>query len=207
MINMIEPIVVGNLVLDGEAVRDSNGNYLLQTQQDWEKHFASIGKSIPTVGEYIITLKNIIERDEPVALEGLLQDLRQSALCAGKLNYSKSNIPIGNGYLDILVKDPAWKNALQDEVLQYDAPEAVYILQRATGKRPYIWTPSAEGRRSHPERAVLLYIGTDRSYLYCYDNPISDLGCSRGVRRGASISEQEAPQGATQEIKLLQAPA
>lgn len=50
-------------------------------------------------------------------------------------------------------------------------------------------------RASHPERAVgFSYL--NNQFHVDGDNIISLPGCSRGVRRGASVSEQEAPRGA-----------
>ena len=37
-ISMVEPIIVGNLVLDGEAVCHSDGTYT-DSQQGWENFF------------------------------------------------------------------------------------------------------------------------------------------------------------------------
>jgi len=201
---MIEPIVLDNLVLDGEAVCHSDGTYT-DSQQGWETYFFSIGKRLPTVKEYVSALKQLDERNDS-ALQGIIQDLRESMLCTRtKIDYETSNIPVGNGYLDQLVKDSAWKNALEDEVLQYDIHEAVKVLQKAGGKIQYIWTPSTEGRKSHPERAIWLNLSSDLFGLYC--DYLYYAGRSRGVRDSASVSEQEAPRGATSEIKLLQAPA
>ncbi|HLD78994.1 MAG TPA: hypothetical protein VJA18_00365 [Candidatus Nanoarchaeia archaeon] len=178
----VEPIVLDNFWLDGEAERGADGEYLAKSHLGWEEHFAGLGKRLPTVQEYIVTLKHLSERDDSF-LPGILQDLRESALCTGPLlNYRNSNIPLGDGYLDQLVKDSAWKNALQDEVLQYNVPEAADILLRVSGKRPYILTPSAQGREYHPEMAVWLYIDTDRFYLLCDNNPFNLIGLARGVR-------------------------
>lgn len=201
---MTEPIpIYSDLVLDGEAVRNLDGNYRIDSLQGWEEHLAGTGKRLPTVGEYIITFKHLDEINYP-ALQGILQDLRESSLCAGKIDYIKSNIPAVSGYLDELMNDSACKNALEDEVFHDDAQEAVSFLYAVSGKRPYLWTPDAAGRKSHPKRAVWVYISTDRFGLYCNINPINNIGRARGMR--TSVSEQKAPLGATAEIKLLQAP-
>ena len=177
----VEPIVLGYFVLDGEAERGVDGKYLIKSQQGWEQHYVGTRKRLPSVREYIITLKQLEERKDQ-ALPGLLQDLREDSLATGvKIDYDNSNLPVGDGYLDELIKDSAWKSALEDEVIQSDAPEAASVLHRATGKRPYIITPSADGRKSHPKRAVWLDIGTVRSILYCYCDPFGGFGRSRGV--------------------------
>ncbi len=203
----IAPISLGNgLFLDGEAERGADGEYLVKSANGWKNHYAGTDKRIPTVAECISALRQTDERND-CSLQGILQDLRENSLCAGSFDCSNSNLPVGDGYLDRLVKDPAWRRALEDEVFEYDAPETIDMLQRVSGKRPYISTPSASRRKSHPERAVWLYIGTDGFDLNCYLNPFDDSGRARGVRgseaTGASVSELEA----SQEIKLLSAPA
>ncbi|MEK6939313.1 MAG: hypothetical protein AABX31_01155 [Nanoarchaeota archaeon] len=198
----VAPILLDNgLQLDGEAVRDANGKYLQQSQQGWEKHFAGTGKHIPTVSEYVSTIKQLDERGDH-ASQGLLQDLRESWLCAGKIDYNNSNLPSGSGYLNQLVKDPAWKRALEDELFHYDAHEAVSVLQTVTGKRPYIWTPGASGRKSHPERAAWLVILTDRFYLSCGSDPIDGNGRSRGVREGGAAGARVEKKSSLEEEKL-----
>ena len=177
---MVEPITVGNLILDGEAEHDVSGNYLLKSQQSWEQYYAGSGKRIPTVGKYIITLKQLDKRNDP-ALQGILQDLREDWLCAGTIDYSSSNLPLEGGYLDVFVKDQAWRRALEEELFHYDAPETVDMLQRISGKRPYIWVPDAKGRKSYPNRAAWLGIDIDGFYLDCDGDPIDNGGRARGV--------------------------
>ncbi|MEK6863106.1 MAG: hypothetical protein AABW53_00195 [Nanoarchaeota archaeon] len=205
----VEPIVLDNgLLLDGEAVRNPNGSYRIDSQQGWERYLAPFGKRLPTVGEYIAAIKQLHEGNDSY-LAGILQNLQESALCIGtKINYDKSNLPLGNGYLDDLVKDPACKRALEEEIFQYDALETIDIIQCASGKRPYIWTPSAKSRKKRPERAVWLYGGTDWFYLLCYNRPISLIGRARGVRvegaagaQNTSASKESAktPEGVLEE--------
>ncbi len=178
----VEPIVLDHLILDSEAVHGADGKYLVKSQQGWEQYFAGTGKRLPTLNEYLVAIKQLDERNDSVALGSIMQDLRESALCTGtKINYRISNLPVGDGYLDVLVKDSAWQTALQD-LLQHDVEEATNILQKVSGKRPYLWTPDASGRESRPERAVWLSIDADRFYLYCNLNPISYDGRVRGVR-------------------------
>ncbi len=171
------------LFLDGEAVRDAKGKYLINSQQGWEQYFAGTGKRLPTVCEYITIIKQLDERKDPAALQGLLQDLRKRTLCTGtKIDYGKSNLPQGDGYLDNLIKDSAWRTALQD-FLQHDVEETTNMLQKVSGKRPYIWTPDAAGRISTPERAVWFDIYAGRFLLSCSYCPIGISGRARGVRR------------------------
>ena len=112
--------------------------------------------------------------------------MRESLLCTGtKVDYRNSNLPVGNGYLDELLLNSTWRTALQD-LLQYDAEEAMNVLQRVSGKSLYIRTPDAYGRISYPERAVWLDILTDRFYLNYDSDPIDSLGRARGVYAGGS---------------------
>lgn len=170
--------------LDREAVCGADGKYLTKSQQGWEQYFAGSGKRLPTLTEYITALKKI-EQTNSSMLEGIKQDLRENSLCTGtKIDYRTSNLPVGNGYLDVLVKDTAWRTALQD-LLQHDVKETIDLLQRTSRKRPYIWTLDASGRKSHPERAVWLGIDTGRFYLDCINDPFNSSGRARGCVRRA----------------------
>ena len=189
---IVEPIVLDNgLLLDGEAGRGVDGKYLFNSMNGWKEHYAGTEKRLPTVAELISCLWQSEQKKDSVALQGMLRDMKEDWLCAGKINYNNSNLPVGNGYLVDLVRDHTWKKALEDELFQYDAPETIDMLQRVSGKRPYIWTPDATGRKSNPERAVWLSINTDRFNLYCYDNPIYDLGRARGVREGGAEGDAQ----------------
>src|SRR3989344_5244795 len=118
----IAPIRLDNgLLLDGEAERDCKGKYMRNTQQGWATRYAGTGKRIPALAEIISGIRQADQQNDSAALQGILQDLREDWLCAGKLDYDRSNLPVGNDYLDVLVKDSAWRKALQDELFQYDA--------------------------------------------------------------------------------------
>lgn len=198
----VEPIVLDHgLLLDGEAIRDPNGSYRVDSKQGWERYLAPFGKRLPTVGEYVAAIKQLHEENDP-HLTGILQDLLEYALCTStKIDYDKSNLPIGDGYLDVLVKNPAWKRALEEETFQYDALETISTIQSASGKRPFIWTPSAESRKAFPERAVWLSSGTDRFSLDCYSSPIYSYDRARGVR-GAGEASREAPTRGIENLSL-----
>ncbi len=201
----IEPIVVGNLALDGEAVRGSDGEYLVQTQQEWINHLAGTGARLPTLPEYFAFIHHLQKENHP-ASEGLLQDLLESWLCTGtRFGYHQSNntithlgdetrvipcaIPEGGGYLDILVKDDDWQKVVQTAFGHPDADEAVEVLQKFSGKCPYLWTPSAESRKATPERAA--WFGCDSNLLYLNGySYLDDDYAVRGVRR---VGRCEAP--------------
>ncbi|MEK6809233.1 MAG: hypothetical protein AABY40_01030 [Nanoarchaeota archaeon] len=178
---MAKPILIGsNLALDGEAERDADGRYLRFSQQGWEQHFAGTGKRIPAVWEYVAAFKQLDERKD-YALSGILQDLNENLSCAGKIDYRSSNIPVGNGYIDQLVADTSWRRALEDELFHYDAGETAKLLQKVSGKHPYIWTLNVSGRKSNPEKAVWLFISKSRFGLSCDNSHISIDGRARGV--------------------------
>ncbi len=179
----VEPIGLDNgLLLDGEAEKDVKGNYMRNNQQGWEQRYANTEKRFPTIAELVSGLRQSEQRQDVAALQGILQDMKEDWLCVGKLDYRNSNLPMGGGYLANLVKDPAWKRALENEIFEYDAPETIDMLQRVSGKQPYLLTPDASGRRSTPERAVWLLIDTDRFGLSCSNGPIYGDGRARGVR-------------------------
>ncbi|MEK6900179.1 MAG: hypothetical protein AABX05_03575, partial [Nanoarchaeota archaeon] len=179
---MAGSIIVGNLEWDSEAVRRQDGDYLLLSQINFERYLAGSGQRLPTVEEIISGLKSDSISGGLLRI-GLLQDLRESALCAGRIDYRTSNLPEGSGYLkDLLLQDSAWKKALEDELFHYDAEKTVSLLKQASGKEPYIRTPDEEGRRETPERTVWLAIYAVRFGLDCYGIPFLSLGRARGVR-------------------------
>ncbi|MEK6863124.1 MAG: hypothetical protein AABW53_00290 [Nanoarchaeota archaeon] len=194
---IFEPILLDNgLLLDGKVIRIPRGGYRISTQQGWEMHLAPLGKRLPTVGEYVAAIKKLHEGNDIDLARMLPQDLLEFALCTGtKIDYDKSNLPLGNGYLDFLVKDPAWKRALEDEIFKCDALETIDTIRCASGKRPYIWTSSAKSRKATPETAVGLHSLVDKFDLDCYDSPFSNFGRARGVREvgaeGACANEKD----------------
>ena len=194
----VEPIVLGNLALDGEAVRDADGNYLIQNQSEWMSYLACSGKRLPTLPEYFAFIRHLQKENHP-ASAGLLKDLQEDYLCTGtQFGYChKKNtithfgdepsvisctIPEGNGYLDNLVKDNDWRKVVQIAFGHQKVDEVVEVLHRFSGKRPYLWTSSASKRKLIPERTVLLGTYTDRFYLYCLNDPFDSNGRARLVR-------------------------
>ncbi|MEK6900636.1 MAG: hypothetical protein AABX05_05920, partial [Nanoarchaeota archaeon] len=83
------------------------------------------------------------------------------------------------------------KGALEKELFHRDVVEAVSLLRKASGKEPYIWTPSAKERRNTPERAVWLHIDAGRFDFGCYYNPIISVGRARGVRQESAEGVQK----------------
>lgn len=205
---MKEQLVFDDLFLDGEAVRDANGKYLITSQQEWEKLFVGSGKRLPTLAEYITFFKQLDERNDSAALDGIMQDLQKNVLCTGtKIDYRRSNLPLESGYLHILIQDSAWQIALQD-LLQHDVEEAISVLEKVSGKRPYIFTSSAEGRRT-PDKAVWLNFYEVRFCLSCDYLPVSTIGRARGVRESTSVSELNVPISAApknEQFEILPAP-
>ncbi|MEK6809365.1 MAG: hypothetical protein AABY40_01705 [Nanoarchaeota archaeon] len=186
---MAEPILIGsNLVLDGEAVRNPDGNYRLDSLRGWEEHFAGTGKRIPTVGEYVAVFKQLYEQNNP-ALDGILQDLNESGLCAGKIDYRSSNLPIGSGFVDELIIDYCWQKALEDELFLCNAFDAVNVLWEASGKRPYILTPDAEERKSALEKAAWFCIYPSGFNLDCDNDHFSIIDRARGVYEVSAAKE------------------
>jgi len=190
---MIEPIPVrNNLVLDGEAVYDPNGNYRIENQQNWEKDLTKMGKRLPTVGEYIITFNQLMNEQNIPALNKILEEIYFNMLCAGKINFSKSNFPevdnrheLPTNYLDNLVKDPTWRKSLEEELFHYDAQQALDIMQRASGRKPYLWLPNIRERRERPKKAIWLSFNEDRFNIVC----VSGLtGIQYGAARGIEAS-------------------
>ena len=208
----VEPIVLGNLALDGEAVRGEDGKYLLKTQQEWMSYLAYLGKRLPTLPEYFVFIHHL-QKENHHASKGLLQDLLESWLYTGTIfGYQSNNtithlgdetrvipcaIPEGEGYLDILVKDDDWQKVVQTAFEHPDVDEVVEVLQKFSGKRPYIWTPTASSRKATPKRAAWFGCSSYSLDLNGYSN-LYYYGAARGVRKKSSndlISAQEAPAG------------
>ena len=82
----VEPIVLDSFVLDGEAERGAGGSYLMNSQLGWEKHFAGTGKRTPVAAELISAIRQLDQRNDQ-ALQGILRELLENSLCAGKINY------------------------------------------------------------------------------------------------------------------------
>ena len=186
--------VYKHLELDREAVRRGDGRYLTKSQEEWETYFAGSGKKLPTAAEWYAIMDQMHTTKHP-ALKGIILDLTENWLCTStRINYAKNiirhpdfgdittGIPSGDHWLDEVVKKKVWKDGLEMMLLAKDAHEAVKTLHAISGKRPYIWTPDAAGRKSNPERAVWLNIGTDWFILNCYIDPIGNDGRARGVR-------------------------
>lgn len=189
------------LELDGEAVRGRDGKYLIKTQQEWndyyEHAYTTERKELPSLPLLYAMIERMHDEKHP-ALASVVQDMRENWLCAGTvINYQKDiathkwidskynvtcKIPLGNHWLDEAIKTKDWKQALQALFMPKDVERVPKVLHAVSGKRPYIWTPDTEGRKSNPERAVWLDIGTDWFYLGCTNYPISNFGRARGVR-------------------------
>ena len=120
----VKPIVLDHLVLSGEAERGADGSYLRKSQQGWEEHYAGSGKRLPTVGEYVRFIDYTHQNNHP-AFNGIMRDLEENWLCAGKIDYSKSNIPPGDGYVEELIRDHAWRKAPQASAEKNELSAAV----------------------------------------------------------------------------------
>ena len=86
-----------------------------------------------------------------------------------------------------------------------DVDEVVEVLQKFSGKRPYIWTPTASSRKATPKRAAWFGCSSYSLDLNGYSN-LYYYGAARGVRKKSSndlISAQESPQGAAQKSRSL----
>lgn len=214
-----EPIVLENLIsynldgkpaatytayLDGEAVRGADGEYLIKSQREFEKYFAS-GKDgrLPTAMEWYAMIERLHDTKNP-ALEGIVRDMKESWLCTGTgIDYAANTIvhpghgtiacpiPAGDHWLDEIIGDKKWKKVFQALFGPKDVERLPEVFQAVSGKRTYIWTPSAESRKSYPERAVWVIIDSDRFDLICNLIPIIILGRSRRVRVESAAGARE----------------
>lgn len=203
----VEPIVLEDIILygmngkpvgtykrielDGEAVRGVDGEYLIKSQDDWSKYFSDIndGRRLPTAANVYAIIERLHETGNP-ALAGIVKDLEQSWLCTGTKVYFQKNtiihpefgaiecpIPSRNRWADKAVKTKPWKDAIQALLMCENVDKAIRVLHEVSGKRPFIWMPSAEDRRYKLEVGVWLdaKTGRDRLYLYCDHSPLDRL--------------------------------
>lgn len=188
--------LVYTLTLDGEAVHNADGSYRIDSQNGFEKSFAAEKKGrLPSSRELYAVMERLYDTKNP-ALSGIVRDLQESWLGTGtKIDYSKNiithpdfepircTIPAGDHWLDEVVDDKNWKKVLQALLGPKEVERVPQVLSAVSGKRPYLWTPSAENRKATPERAVWLYCSTVRFGLSCSGDPISGLGRARRVRK------------------------
>ena len=210
-VSTIKPIVLTDLIsygmdgkprakytayLDGEAVRKADGSYLAESQKGFEKYFASTkdGRGLPSLMEWYAIFERLHDTKNP-ALSGIIADLKESWLCTGtKIDYKNNvltqpgyrfiecTIPEGSHWLDEVVKNRDWRNALQALFGPKEVEKVPDVLQAISGKRPYIWTPDTAGRKSHHERALWLLILAGGFGLCCNGFPVGGGGRARGVR-------------------------
>src|SRR3989338_4162646 len=196
---MAEPIIVDNLVLDGEAVHRQDGEYLYGSHEGWKNHFRNTRKRLPSVAEYIVIFKTLHARNDP-ALEGIIHDLCDSSNILDQkikmiaslstrveMDYGKGKIPMGSGYADDLINDPEWKKWLEDKILQYDVRESIDVLQQVSGKRLYVGTPDHVARYYYPKKAVELAIGEDKFLIKCWNNLTNCISRARGIYKQEAV--------------------
>lgn len=185
-----------NAYLDSEAVRKADGKYLIESQVGFEKYFASgkDGRRLPSLREwYAMTV--LLGDTKRTEFDGLIRDMKDSWLCTGtKIDYKNNLVihpgydpiectfPAGDHWLDEVIDDKKWRRVLRALFGPRDVELVPEVLEKISGKRPYLWTPDVSGRKSLPERAVWLYINAGGFYLSCSSNPIDSLGRARGVR-------------------------
>ncbi len=196
--------LVYNLTLDGEAIRKADDSYFLSSQCGFEECFASEKEGrLPSTRELYALIERLHNTESP-SLAGIIRDLREAWLCTGtKIDYSKNiithpdfepiscTIPAGDHWLDEIITEKKWRKTFQALFGPKEVDRVPELLQAVSGKRPYIWTPSAESRKANPERAVWLSSYADRFGLDCYNLPISLNGRARRVRIEGAAGARE----------------
>ena len=201
-----------HLELDGE-VRKKQGKVLSGNATLFDNHFRGLGDgtSLLNLPEAYAAIEQMHEVKHS-ALDDFFKDIYSYCLILNtQFDYQREVtihsfddndvleipgfIPEDEGKLAHLVQDQDWKNALQRILLCKDPVKAVDILSAASGKEPYIYTPSHDSRKRIPKR--IAWFGCDDNLFDLYGNyNLYNSGAARGVRRSASVSEQEAPIGA-----------
>ncbi|MEK6899614.1 MAG: hypothetical protein AABX05_00675 [Nanoarchaeota archaeon] len=206
---MAKSIILDDLLLDGEAAKDSKGRYQIKNSEEWNKYYANFGKRLPDFPEYF----RFIRRMDYTTSVSLRRDLQENYLCTGtRLNYDTHAIthfgagktivmphsfPEGEGYMDELIKYPSWRTIIR-EMFQYaDVDEALEILNKSIGKRPYLLTNFSIKVGNFSGGAVWIDINSDRFKLSC--TPIIILGRARGISVDNTFKEapSDMPQSKT----------
>ncbi len=208
-----QPLRSYNLEL-GDVIKE-NGKVLFQHTNQWNDYFRGLGGGINqlTLPEAYAAIEQMQETKHP-GLEGFFQDLTTNGLILNtqfdyhnniithRLNDNdkveiRSSIPEESGKMEGLIQASYWRDAVQRMLLCKDVEKAVEVLSIASGRVPYLFTPSYESRSRYPVRTA--WFGCDSNYLYLngYDDLYNDFA-ARLVRR-ASVSEQEAPAGRSAE--------
>ncbi len=195
----------------GDVIRES-GKVLIKNAKQWDNHFRSSSDGICHLNlpDAYAAIKQMYETENP-ALEDFFEALTQSGLILhtqfdyvrgitthhfndnDKLEIS-SYIPEESGRMVTLIKSSHWRDAVQNMLLCEDVEEAEEVLSMASERKTHLYAPSRESRLRCPVRTVWLGCYSNYFYLntsYYLDNNLA----ARGVRRGASVSEQEAPAG------------
>jgi hypothetical protein len=130
-------------------------------------------------------------------LPGLVKDIQKSWYCtSSRIDCSRNiiiqsygfpeafaqefNLPIGDKYLDEIAAERAWRPALQSLFMSRDFEKSIATLNNVFKVRPYVWSPSADSRKSIPLRAVFVNAYPTNLYLIC-SYRIASNGCSRLV--------------------------
>jgi hypothetical protein len=184
------------IVIDGSCPKKANGSYITKTQDEWVVYAREKGKRILSAPLLVAAIEKMSETKHP-GLPGLVKDIQKSWYCtSSRIDYSKNriiqgygfpeafaqefNLPIGDTYLDEIVRERAWRPALQSLFMSKDLEKSIATLNNVFKVRPYVWSPSADGRTSNPLRAVFVYAYPTSLGLYCNYRFTND-GCSRLV--------------------------
>jgi hypothetical protein len=185
------------IVIDGSCPKKTDGSYITKTQDDWAVYAKEKGKRILPFPLLVAAVEKMSETKHP-GLPDLVKDIQKSWYCtSSRIDYSEEkmihgygfpesfaqefNLPIGDTYLDEIVRERAWRSALQSLFMSRDLEKSIATLKNIFKVRPYIWSPSADNRKSNPLRAVFVNASPTSLLLFCSNPFFSYCGCSRLV--------------------------
>ncbi len=185
--------------LDGEAAKYENGEYLRQTQDEWDTHWKKRGRVQPSLPLWRAIIERMHEDKHP-GLVGILRDLQKHPLMTStRINYATNivthdkrssfeysvlcKIPYGRRRPNIALikdKDEQWLEVLQALLLYQDVDRTVSMLDNAFEMQSYV-IPAEGTRLSAPARAALLDVNSDGFYIDCSSGLLHFTCCSRSM--------------------------
>ena len=216
----IEPIVLTDIILyspdgkplirhdkvslDGEAVRNDGGTYVMKTQKGWKEYYAdrNDGRELPSLPLMYAIIERLYEQRNPLIGKIIAEIIDTSGLCTsttikyaagttqrsritheqGRIFYgTQCIIPQGGYSLTDNKKEEEWETTLQGLLMPKNLDKAIEVLDSSFRCKSRMLVLNAELRKEYSKRAVWLTY-SDGLNLYCDLRPDFYFGRSRGVK-------------------------
>ncbi len=182
------------VTLDGALIGDAADKPITKTQDDWISYYKMAGGELLSLPLFYAIIEKVHTEKHPAGA-AIREDLQKHWIATStRIDYKKNIITHGFGFssvetyscpipakehwLDKVKDKKAWRSALQALFMPKDVDQAIEVLHKFSGVRPYIWTET--DRKEKPIRAA--FVGADPGGLdlICYDYLVG-AGCSRRV--------------------------